>query len=225
MSLGHGASIVRSGLILHLDAANRKSYPGSGMSWNDMSGSLKTNTLTNGPVYSSSFGGMISFDGVNDYSITSDIQAPTGTNYTASIWVRLDSSTAGVDSRFFWHGNYGVLLYKNTANQFFCYIRNESGVAVQALFGTLALGTWLNLIATYDGSNIKVYVNGQFVTQLAQTGNIQAANLPNLFSIGGSAAASFYAKCDISQVLIYNATLTNNQIQQNFNALRGRYSI
>jgi hypothetical protein len=225
MSLGHGASIVRSGLVLHLDAANRKSYSGSGTSWNDLSDNLKTNTLTNGPVYSASFSGMISFDGIDDYSITSNISAPTGINYTASMWIRLDSSTAGVDSRFFWHGNYGVLLYKNAANQFFCYIRNESNVVVQALFGTLALGTWLNITGTYDGANIKVYINGQFITQLAQTGNIQAANLPNLFSIGGSAAASFYSKCDISQVLIYNTTLTNSQIQQNFNALRGRYSI
>jgi hypothetical protein len=118
-----------------------------------------------------------------------------------------------------------VLLYKNAANQFFCYIRNESAVAVQASFGTLSLGTWLNLSATYDGANVKVYINGQFITQLAQTGNIQAANLPNLLSIGGSAAASFYAKCDISKVLIYNSTLTNSQIQQNFNAIRGRYGI
>jgi hypothetical protein len=98
MSLGHGASIVRSGLVLHLDAANRKSYSGAGTSWNDISGGQYNSILNNTPIYSSANAGIIRFDGIDDYAIISNIPAATGTNYTASIWIRLDSSTAGVDS-------------------------------------------------------------------------------------------------------------------------------
>lgn len=43
MSLGHGASIVRNGLVLQLDAANVKSYPGSGNVWLDVINSVSSN--------------------------------------------------------------------------------------------------------------------------------------------------------------------------------------
>ena len=224
MSLGHGASIVRSGLVLHLDAANRKSYTGSGTAWNDLSNGRYNSTLNNTPIYSSANAGIIRFDGIDDYAIISNIPAATGVNYTASIWIRLDSSMSGVDGRFFWHGNYGVLIYRGSDNYFYFYTLTTNG-AVNVQFGnTLPLNSWLNITGTYDGSFVRVYANGQFVTQLPQTGSLQAANLPNRFLLGSS-IGSFPTKCDISQVLIYNTALTSNQIQQNFEATRGRYSI
>ena len=225
MSCFSGPEIITNGLVLSLDAGNTKSYPGSGTTWTDLSTNKKTHTLVNGPVYSSSFGGMISFDSTDDYGITSDIQEISGTKYTASIWIRLDSTTSGVDTRFFWHGNYGILIYKATDNIFRFYALTDSGgSAVQPSFGALSLNTWLNLTGTYDGSYAKVYVNGQYVTQLAQTGNLQAATLPNRFLLG-SGIADFWTKCDIAQVSIYNTTLSAAEIQQNFNALRGRFGI
>jgi hypothetical protein len=230
MSLAHSPSIVTNGLLLALDAGNVKSYSGTGTTWSDMSGNLKTTTLTNGPVYSSSFGGMISFDGVNDYSITSNMTAPSGTNYTVSIWVRIDSSMSGVDSRFFWHGNYGVLIYKYSSNAVTIYIYNGT-TAIQVVFGIMnnsdmSYGTWYNLTGTYDGSLIKTYVNGKFTNQSTQTGSIQAANTPNFFGLGANGLdTSNPTKCDISNVSIYTVTLSADEILQNFNALRGRFGI
>ena len=51
MSLIHNANVVRDGLVLYLDAANPKSYPGSGTTWYDLSGNSKNGALTNGPTY------------------------------------------------------------------------------------------------------------------------------------------------------------------------------
>lgn len=67
MSIYGGPDIITNGLVLHLDAANSKSYPLSGTVWNDLSGNNNHATLTNGPTYSSSNNGNILFDGVNDY--------------------------------------------------------------------------------------------------------------------------------------------------------------
>ena len=67
MSTKYSPKIVTDGLVLCLDAANSKSYPGSGTSWNDLSRNNNTGTLTNGPTYTSSFGGSSVFDGTNDY--------------------------------------------------------------------------------------------------------------------------------------------------------------
>ena len=61
-----------NGLVLALDAANTKSYPGSGTTWTDLSGRGNTGTLTNGPTYSSANGGSIVFDGTNDYVVVNN---------------------------------------------------------------------------------------------------------------------------------------------------------
>jgi hypothetical protein len=67
MGFYRGANVVTSGLVLALDAANPKSYPGSGTTWSDLSRDNYTGTLTNGPTFNSANGGSIAFDGVNDY--------------------------------------------------------------------------------------------------------------------------------------------------------------
>ena len=73
MAYSYGPSIVKSGLVLALDAANRKSYPGSGTVWSDLSGNNITGSLVNGPTYSSANGGSIVFDGTNDYVNCGDL--------------------------------------------------------------------------------------------------------------------------------------------------------
>ena len=85
-------SIVTDGLILHLDAGNKNSYPGSGTTWTDLSGKGYDGTLTNGPSFNSQ--GYISFDGSNDYITTADIDHGTS-QFTLETWVYFSSlSTA-----------------------------------------------------------------------------------------------------------------------------------
>jgi hypothetical protein len=67
MGLSHSPSIITQNLVLCLDAANPKSYPGSGTTWTDLSGNGNTGTLVNGVGYNSGNLGSLSFDGVNDY--------------------------------------------------------------------------------------------------------------------------------------------------------------
>ena len=62
-----GPHIVTDGLVLHLDAANTKSYQSGSTTWFDKSGYGINGTLTNGPTFSSANRGIIVFDGVNDY--------------------------------------------------------------------------------------------------------------------------------------------------------------
>ena len=68
-----GPTIVTNGLVLHLDAGNPASYPGSGTTWTDLSGNGNDGTLVNGVGYDSANGGSLVFDGVNDYAYTSDL--------------------------------------------------------------------------------------------------------------------------------------------------------
>lgn len=62
------ASIVTSGLVMHLDAGNPASYPGSGTTWTDLTGNSNNASLYGGWSYDSANGGRIIFDGVNGYA-------------------------------------------------------------------------------------------------------------------------------------------------------------
>ena len=59
MATKYSPKIITNGLVLSLDAANNKSYPRSGTTWSDLSGNNNTGTLTNGPTFSDSNGGVI----------------------------------------------------------------------------------------------------------------------------------------------------------------------
>ena len=66
MAFSYSPKIVTDGLVFAVDAANKKSYPGSGTTWTDLAGS-NDGTLTNGPTFDSGNGGSIVFDGSDDY--------------------------------------------------------------------------------------------------------------------------------------------------------------
>ena len=67
MAFSYSPKIVTDGLVLYLDAANNRSYPGSGTTWTDLSRGGNNGTLTNGPTFNGANGGSIVFDGTNDF--------------------------------------------------------------------------------------------------------------------------------------------------------------
>jgi uncharacterized delta-60 repeat protein len=101
MALSHSPSIITQNLSLCLDAANPKSYPGSGTTWTDLSGNGNTGTLTNGPTFDSDNLGSLSFDGVDDYStLTSNYTLSAG--WTLSFWGNpIFDSTVFVNTVFY----------------------------------------------------------------------------------------------------------------------------
>jgi hypothetical protein len=102
---------ITNGLILNLDAANTKSYPGSGTTWTDLSQYKSNGTLTNGPTFSSTNGGGITFDGTNDFVLlTSGAALLTQTsNITMEIWFY--KTGIGLNYRLFYNGNSGANGY------------------------------------------------------------------------------------------------------------------
>jgi len=92
MSVNAGPDTIESGLVFTLDAANSKSYPGSGTTWTDISGGGNIGTLAGGPIFSTTVGGIISFDGSNDIvtipnNVSLDTQTPT-----VEVWVRTNAT-------------------------------------------------------------------------------------------------------------------------------------
>ena len=227
MALSHSPSLVLPGLVLCLDAANSKSYPGSGTTWTDLSGNGNTGTLVNGVGYNSANFGSLVFDGVDDYvNLTSASLLPIGTSdRTIVAFVRTPTSfpepylhvihygTTATDQAF------GLAIFSNGG-------LNTHPWAGAPSQGTVVAGTDYCLAVSYTHSSTlhKFWINGVSqgagVARSINTGTTEArvgSRISNGEDWGPSGR--------IYNVMVYNRSLTDAEIQQNFNALRSRFSV
>ena len=219
--LTHSPRIITDGLVLCLDAANRQSYPGSGTVWTDLAGS-NNGTLTNGPTFSSENGGSIVFDGVNDIANTTYVSANT---YTFSAWFKTNVVSDGYRNIIsIPTPNYSLVLLDNDSpNLGFWTNDNLNGESLST--PTISTNTWYNVAFVREGNNTtggyKAYLNGVLYGN-ANTGTWSStANL----SVGGRTDTAQFLNGNISQVYIYNRTLSPTEILQNYNATKGRYNL
>ena len=232
--LAHGPSIITQGLVLALDAADRNSYPGSGTTWTDLSGSGNNGTLTNGPTYNSANGGSIVFDGSNDYvnfSYNSSLNIG-GLNITLSSWVRPTSlvnlnAGGGIIVRDSGSNNglYEILLLQN-ASKNWVFFRMLNITIYSPKIIPIELNTYYNIVCVYDNGTMRNYINGvQEGTGSSQNISITTDN-SRAIRIGQRPVdgASVFPG-NISNVSVYNRALTATEISQNFNATRSRFGI
>ena len=235
-------SIVLDGLVLNLDAGNTSSYPGSGTTWTDLSGSGKNATLSNGPTYSSDDGGSIVFDGVNDFASIGSPSPLSGTQlFTFEIWVNFTSISGNFGglnkSAWLFAGGtgggsgqpeLGVLSADNTSftPDTLFFGRGSGGNVGSCLVSVSSLmsnGNWYQIVLVRSSTNTQeVYLNG---VQIG-TGNISNSfsdGITNFGSIENNPNYSGYLNGKISNIKIYNRALTAAEVQQNYNALVGRF--
>ena len=229
MGLSHSPRIVTDGLVFCVDAANKRSYPGAGTAWTDLSKQGNNGTLTNGPTFDSANAGSIVFDGTNDYANlgTASSLFP-GPNITASLFCWIKPSTVGSSSIPI--GNQytsGHRLYVGIYSGGFWDVGFGDYYWNYAYSGSRATATTnctlISLIIT-AGSAV-LYVNGQkTITKTTDT----SVSLGGFFSMGvyfqnGSIDGSHQESCNIALTQIYNRALSAAEIKQNYNASRGRF--
>jgi len=222
MGLCHSPRIVTNGIVLALDAANAKSYPGSGTAWSDLIGN-RQGTLNNSPVFG---GNYFSFDGVNEnVSFPSSIEVSTA-GFTMGFLMRVPSTQInGVNwchllaDRDSGAGDYEIGIYGTNTTTF---IFKENSSTPSTI--TTSLGTgWIFLVFGMNQNLTPfIYVNGALRTQIATPFVSSTLDFTHLFS---SPSNAYYFKCDCSYINLYNRTLSAEEVLQNFNALRGRYGI
>jgi hypothetical protein len=245
MSNQYGPRIVTDGLVLHLDAANRKSYPGSGSTWYDLSGNGNNFTLTNGASYNTN--GYFTTDGVNDYIVSSNtVNLSSYTYIVAEMWIK--SLDDGTYQQAFEHSD----NWNNYAGAFGLYIHNNGSVYVKNEHHTnhknqIARNyvvqvdeNWfqhVNLFSAIpDSTGRKVWNNGVsnsfgsisgrenlYGGSGATATNIAFRN--DYFYIAARGGVSAFSQAAYSSFKLYGFKTLDSDILQNYNAIKGRYGL
>ena len=214
-------NIVTSGLVLHLDAGRTASYPGTGLTWNDLSGLSNNATLINGPIWNSNNSGTILFDGINDYStLNSSTSINSSSEFTFSIWIK--SSDIASEQMIISNANteltkgWNIEIYQS---KFLLQCYPSAGFTQATT--TLSSNVWYNLVVTYSGGNQVFYNNG------TQNGTVTRTFDPSTSQvvIGKWLALPLFLKSNVSQILFYNRALSATEILQNFNQTRSRFGV
>jgi hypothetical protein len=227
--------IVTNGLVLNLDAGFTPSYPKSGTTWYDISGS-NNGTLTNGPTFNSDNGGSIVFDGTNDYINVSNPQTlnPGTNSFTIDCWLKQnDLGFNGiVEARgISLHGFLFILNFPSAGlASFFLNTTNDisQNIYTSSTNGFTSTTTWINatVVVNRVSEIIKFYNNGiQQGSDISITsGGTVDPGRGYRYEIGADRGGP-EMNGNIAALKQYNRVLTPAEVTQNYNATKGRFGL
>ena len=248
-TLSGGPNIVTDGLVLHLDAANTKSYPGNGNIWYDLSGRNNHFTLVNNPVVEN---GSFNFT-TNEYAAltitSSNVQVPEllPDNESFTVEVTYKYSTSGSNGKFIGTGNYGrggwnIGVGSSQFNQIIFSSYDErctDGVNCQYNRGNVTYNITHNttsfffyqLVYNYGIKTTSIYVNGilgasVFDNTYGTSPNPQGLGNASSFVIGLNTQGGWGSKKgNCGCVRYYNRALSAQEVLQNYNTTKTRFGL
>lgn len=223
MAVHGGPDIVTDGLVLLLDAGNSKSYPGSGNTWYDLSGNNNNFTLVSS-VFDSTNKGSLSYG--NNIRIYKTGPVFSGDNNLT------------IMSLFY--GNFGIGETRSDGSTRNFMLASYSSVSLDQ-YGPSGAGSRTNLTYSSNAGNKILahriasdrsatwFYNGSFAS--GGTDETYSSSTPEITEIGNRTigantnyfGGSYAGKLGV--LLLYSTALTNDQISQNYNALKGRFGL
>jgi hypothetical protein len=226
MGIAYNTSIVSDGLVFALDAANSRSYSGSGLTTYSLVENLQS-ALVGGVGFGATNSGYFIFDGVDDnipFTISN-----FNNILSVEIWMKMTSFTLGMPFGFY---KYDVLSYNgaigyNTSNS------DMYGLTSTQVTNLGLLNQWKHYIfemrSDVPYTNNKIYVNGEIQT-LSQILFSEISNLRNFNNGSGKISGWLYdggynQSMDLGSFRIYNRALTQQEVLQNYNATKSRFGL
>jgi hypothetical protein len=235
MAFSYSPKIVTDGLVLYLDAANTRSYPGTGTTWSDLSRGGNNGTLTNGPTFNSGNGGSIVLDSVDDYiSIPNSSTTLTygNSNFSIFCWINVSSfnqfsSIIGKADATATRKEWSLQVSRQASfRPAFITTDNTSAWDVELNSpNTLNFNQWYNIGVSRVGSTFSLYINGSSVASVSNNITILSNTLDvEIGRLVGDSTYDFAGR--ISNILIYkNKGLSSSEVLQNYNATKTRFGL
>ena len=242
------ANLVTSGLILHLDSGNSSSYSGSGTTWTDLSGNGRNATLYNVPTYSSTNGGKLIFDGINDYAEIANTPVLGSSDFTIEVWFkRLSSSLAWDNTYLFstwntgaiggsneWGIGFGDVQGSSNGNNINFGLEAQGGGFYGITSDEILINTWYQAVIAREGGTLKMYINGSLrttatpsITYYGLLGNKSINNVGRKLRLAyhDSTGSNLYSNVEVPIIRMYNRSLSSTEIAQNYLTNKTRFGM
>ena len=219
MGIDYNNIIVSDGLVFYIDAANPRSYSGTGLTANGLVGGIG-GTLINGVGFTSSNNGSFVFDGTNDRIDFGTVPANTTGTSTVGCWVKTTTTAQCMTVTF---DAYGVIyINRFTTGKILAFFDGTTGNNSSADVSNTSVndGYWHYLAATNNGTTCSMYIDGVLDKTYSETPSY-GTSIYN--QIAGQADGNNHMNGSVSSAHIYNRALTAQEILQNYNATKGRY--
>ena len=164
-------------------------------------------------------GGALDFDGFNDYvDCGNNASLNINAKVTITVWVNTNDAGNFQHNPYVTKGDrsYAIKHYMDNSLQFFIYDGewNVAWFGVDSSFN----GFWHHLAGTYDGSSLKLYVDGQLRRTTAHVGPIASSEYNVNIGRNAQATSRSYDGL-IDEVAIYNRALSAGEIQELYSSI------
>jgi hypothetical protein len=232
-----GSPIVTDGLVFAVDANNIVSYPKSGTAWYNLTGSITSGSLTNGPTFSQLNGGSIVFDGTDDYVNYPNSINPTS-SFSCEAWINFsNTSLGGSDTPILakWSSasapskNF-IFGYRNSGGQkgisFYLYDPSYNQQDNYRIDWDPIPNNWYHIVGVFSANNyVKIYIDS--IEDYSRTSGVYSSLNPNSTEnlTSGYATGLTYFPGRIANAKIYNKALTSDEVQQNYTVSKSRFNL
>jgi hypothetical protein len=209
------SNIVQDGLVFMVDANNLVSYPKSGTAWYNLTGSVASGSLINGPTFSPSNGGLIVFDGIDDYVQLNGTVSLNVWTITTNLFYNyqnktfeffLGNSASGAEGKILL-SYAGQVSFRNS--NYYNFSKNSSELS----------NKFSNLSFVSNGTSISLYVDGVFNSSVTPP----STNIP-LNTIGNAwSDLVWLSSFKLGDLCMYDRALTPSEIQQNYQATKDKF--
>jgi hypothetical protein len=230
MALSHSPKINKNNLIMCVDAANEKSYSGSGTTWADLLGNHDGTMST--PDYNSTAPKTMDF--VSDNSDV--VQFGIGSdwfplyNFTLEAWVKSSGMGTSQTLGGIFGFTYGIRVHFSTGGVVRWGVDNGTDLATVSSGGNYQDGVWHHIVGTKrnDGTtnNGNLYIDGDLKVSESRTWTGETRWPTNQMHIGrDNNNVGYFLNGSIGLARVYNEELTAAQVLQNFESTRGRFGV
>lgn len=217
--------LVLDSLVLHLDAGDPQSYPGTGNTWFDLSGNNHNATFLGGAVYNSAAGGSVETTSTSqsvDIPYTAALDFGNKNELTIETWVYITNPANGawIVKRDDW--DYGLAI--NTTSGGWRAHRNIGGTIYYPDYqiGNFPVNRWYHIVQVFNAlGNTKLYVNGQLQSEsIPQTTTDRPLSNGQVQVIKGGSTLT-----RIAQVRMYDRLLSRQEVIRNFKATQQKFGV